>query len=102
MRTRTPRFVPGGPMRWAIRALLLLFTVVYLWSQTRTGTLLGTVTDSSGAVLDEVSVTAVRVDTNQPRVVTTNASGNYSISNLQAGTYRVEFERSGFKKETRN
>src|SRR2546427_2814164 len=71
------------------------------WSQAITGTILGTITDPSGAVLPGVTVTAVNTGTNLTRQVITNESGNYSIPNLPTGNYRVEAELPGFKKEIR-
>lgn len=67
-------------------------------AQSTTGNLVGTVTDSSGALMSGVTVVATDVATNNSRTVTTNDSGVYSISNLSAGTYHVEFRKEGFKK----
>src|SRR5262252_6138191 len=79
---------------------LMLFSTA-AWSQAITGTILGTITDPSGAVLPGVSITAVNTGTNLTREVISNESGNYSIPNLPIGNYRVEAELSGFKKEVR-
>ena len=80
-----------------ITFLMLVSTAA--WSQAITGTILGTITDPSGAVLPGVSITAVNVGTNLTREVISNESGNYSIPNLTIGNYRVEAELTGFKKE---
>jgi len=81
-------------------AFLMLMSRV-AWSQAITGTILGTITDASGAVLPGVTVRAVNTGTNLTREVISNESGNYSIPNLPIGTYRVEAELPGFKKEIR-
>ncbi len=82
--------------------LLFLGVVTGMWAQTITGTILGSVADSSGAVLPGVTITAVNTGTNQTRSTVTNESGNFSLPSLQIGTYRVEAELPGFKKEIRN
>src|SRR5438034_3706575 len=65
------------------------------------GTLLGTVTDSTGAGVPGATVAVTEVQTGISRSTTTNASGNYTFSNLKDGVYRVEAELSGFRKTVR-
>ena len=65
--------------RTGLFSFLMLFAVSG-WGQTLTGTILGTVFDQSGLAVPGVEVTIVNTDTNRSRTVTTNASGNYSIS----------------------
>ncbi len=79
-----------------VAALLLLPALAR--SQAVKGTLLGTVTDSTGASVPGATVTVTEVQTGISRSVTTNASGNYVFSNLKDGVYRVEAELSGFRK----
>jgi carboxypeptidase family protein len=62
------------------------------------GTIEGTVTDESGAVLPGVTITLTNIDTGETRVVITNESGLYRAPLLQLGTYRVSAELAGFKK----
>jgi hypothetical protein len=57
----------------------------------------GTISDSTGAALSDVSVIAIEQDTNLRRTTTTNETGNYSISNLSTGTYRLEFQHPRFR-----
>src|SRR5207249_4356788 len=94
-------FSTRGNMKKVIGALFLMLVAIALtaWAQAITGTIVGTVSDESGAVLTGVSVTAINTGTNLRRRVTTNESGNFSISNLQVGTYRMEAELAGFRKE---
>lgn len=90
-------------MRKALLALLLIVTGATIgWTQTITGTILGSVTDSSGAVLPGVTITAINTGTNQARTTITNESGGFSLPSLQIGTYRVEAGLTGFKKEIRS
>jgi hypothetical protein len=82
--------------------IVLLFSVVVnLHAQVAGGTISGTVTDSSGRVINKVEITITNVDTGVTRVVTTNDEGFYSAPNLLPGTYEVKFSASGFKVEAR-
>ena len=79
--------------------LVSLFVLVpALVAQTNTtGALAGTVTDPSGAVVPNVTVTATNTDTSQARTTTTSAEGSYRLGLLPPGNYRVKFDASGFK-----
>ena len=66
------------------------------WAQA-TAELNGRVTDSSGAVLPGVTVTATQTATGLVRSVATDGDGNYIISNLPTGPYRLEVSLQGFK-----
>jgi hypothetical protein len=67
-------------------------------AQTGTGgTILGTVTDASGAVVPNAKVTITNTDTNQSHEVTSNQSGEYLVPDLQIGHYKVRVEVAGFK-----
>jgi hypothetical protein len=85
-----------------LTALLVVFGAVSASAQAITGTILGTVADSSGAVLPGVTINATNTGTNQLRTTITNESGGYSLPSLQIGSYRVEAELAGFKKEIRS
>jgi Carboxypeptidase regulatory-like domain len=60
-------------------------------------TIVGTVTDPSGAVVPNVSVTVTNVDTGKSVVIPTNDAGQYVAVDLQIGHYRVKAEAKGFK-----
>ncbi len=62
------------------------------------GTITGTVTDPSGAVVPNASVKVTNVDTNVTSTLKTNRAGVYVANSLIVGTYRVEAEAAGFKK----
>src|SRR5580704_8076711 len=83
--------------------ILSLFTVVLLiagaaigQTSLSTGSIVGTVTDASGGVLNSVKVT-ITGSTGQTITTTTNASGGYSASALIPGPYTVRVEMKGFK-----
>ncbi len=79
-------------------ALLLLLWVPSLLAQSAgTGALTGTVTDPTGAVVPNVTVTLTSADTNQARTANTGADGAYKFGLLPPGTYRVRFAAPGFK-----
>ncbi len=81
--------------------LLTIFTVADLNAQQVSATLIGTVTDPSGATVPNASVTATQVSTGIVRKVNTTSDGVYTIPYLAPGTYRVEIEAAGFKKVIR-
>ncbi len=70
-------------------------------AQAVTGTLLGNITDSSGAAMPGATVTATDVDKNISRSVVTNEAGYYIFTSLLNGNYTVEAELQGFKKVAR-
>ena len=80
----------------------LLLASVSAYSQAVNGTLVGTVTDSSGALVASAKVTLTATQTNISQQGQTNASGNYAFPNLQPGVYRVEIEVAGFRKSIRD
>lgn len=65
--------------------------------QANRGTITGTVTDSTGAIVPGVEVTATNTGTNVPAKTLTNQDGIYVIPNLFPGPYSLEFKRDGFQ-----
>ena len=61
------------------------------------GSVIGTVTDASGAAVPNASVTITNAGTNVSETTQTNASGNYTLTRLIPGTYRVKVEAPNFK-----
>jgi len=80
-------------------ALLFVLAVAFpgAVAQTTTGTIVGTVTDSSGAVLSGVKVTVVNQETVAQRDVTTGSQGEYTVPLLPVGLYSVQAEQASFK-----
>src|SRR5271169_3134205 len=67
------------------------------WAQsTSTGTVAGSVTDPTGAVVAGATVTLTDIATNTPRATTTNASGRYIYVDVNPGIYSVAVGKSGF------
>jgi hypothetical protein len=62
------------------------------------GSLVGSVSDPSGAVVPGASVTATNVGTGQIRQDTTDQGGRYNFVNIQPGTYTVTITANGFSK----
>jgi carboxypeptidase family protein/TonB-dependent receptor-like protein len=71
-------------------------------AQVRFGSILGVVSDSSGASLGDATVKVTNLGTNETRSAKTNSAGTYSFPNLNAGIYRVEVEVAGFKRFTQD
>jgi hypothetical protein len=88
--------------RTCSHTLLVLLAVLSLgigaWAQKDTGTIAGTVTDPSGAVLAGAKVVVTDVDRGGSFTTTTNQSGEYVASPLMVGHYTVAVEHSGFKR----
>jgi Carboxypeptidase regulatory-like domain/TonB dependent receptor-like, beta-barrel len=86
-------------VKWiAFFVVLLISTPVF--AQQPTGTILGTVKDSSGAAMPNATVTALNTETNTSRTATTNDEGEYRFPPLAVGHYTVTVEHSGFKSAT--
>jgi hypothetical protein len=60
------------------------------------GTISGNVTDTSGAVINNASVTALNIGTSLSRTVTTNSEGIYLVQDIQPGTYKITVTAAGF------
>ena len=86
-----------GLLGWA--GVLALLAPVGM-AQHITGTILGTVKDSSGAVIPAAAVTVTNQDTNIEFKAATEATGDYVAPNLPPGTYTITAEFAGFKKNT--
>ncbi|MGH9726940.1 MAG: carboxypeptidase regulatory-like domain-containing protein, partial [Candidatus Acidiferrales bacterium] len=76
-------------------AAALLFSAP-TFAQTSSGTLVGTVTDASGAVVPKVNVTAISKQYGFPHVAVTDSAGTYRMDGLQPGIYSVTFSAPGF------
>jgi hypothetical protein len=75
----------------------LLAGATLLSGQTGQGTITGTVTDSGGAVMPNVSVRVVNAATGFTYAAVTNAEGLFRVPYLNPGTYELTFEAQGFK-----
>jgi hypothetical protein len=77
--------------------LLLCITALVSPLVAQDATIVGTVTDPSGAVVPNVQITITNTDTGQARKVATNDSGQYVAPELRIGRYTVRAEAAGFK-----
>jgi len=95
--------MPSLRARCSAVCLTVLLTLIpsTLSAQGTSGRIIGRVADSSGAVLANVKVTLVNEGTNTSRDALTNAGGDYDFVEVPVGTYRLEFDLSGFKKNVR-
>lgn len=84
-----------------LRCLTLFALCALLFAQAPTGTITGIVTDESGAVVPNVTVTITDKTTGAARTVITNASGLYSAPALPVGEYEVRAEKQGFRTDVR-
>jgi hypothetical protein len=75
-----------------------VFAVALCFSQTQSARLIGTIHDSTGAVVPNAKVDAVNVATKVKTETTSNASGDYVLPALQPGTYSLNVEATGFRK----
>src|ERR1700727_263974 len=65
------------------------------------GTITGTVTDPTGAVIPNANIQLTNTDTAATYQVGTSNTGNYTLANLPVGTYEMTVESAGFKKYDR-
>src|SRR5438874_7105641 len=90
LRTRASWLIPF--------CLILVLSPFVAMAQTGTGgTLVGTVTDPSGAVMPNVAISVTNTDTNHTTRLTTSQGGEYVAADLPIGHYVVRAEASGFK-----
>ena len=82
--------------------LVVFLCVRMVWAQVTTGTISGTVKDSSGAVLPGVQVVLLNEDTGISRTVQSDAAGRYSAGSLSLGNYRVTATLAGFQTQVRS
>src|SRR6266852_6005047 len=71
------------------------------FGQTFYGSIVGTVSDVSGGGVPQANVTLTNLGTAERRAVQTDTSGNYQFVNLVPGNYKVEVEKTGFRRFAR-
>src|SRR3990170_446906 len=88
-------------LRQLLAACLLVLTPLALAgavsAQAVTGTITGTVADTTGAVLPGVTVTVKQTETGFTRTLTSDSNGEFTAASIPTGTYTVTGEISGFK-----
>jgi hypothetical protein len=86
--------------KFPLRYVLVLLVALIAFSAStfaQQATIVGTVTDPSGAVVPNVAVTLTNTDTGRSVVIPTNDAGQYVAVDLQIGHYKVKAEAKGFK-----
>ena len=83
-------------LRCAFFALAALFGLSFA-AMGQEATIVGTVTDASGAAVPNVNITATNVESGVARTIQTNAAGQYVVPDLKIGHYSVKAEAKGFK-----
>src|SRR5687767_14401511 len=74
---------------------------ISVFAQASTGTILGVVSDSSGAVIPGVTITIQNVATGFRRAAISGEDGSYRAPALPVGNYTVRFELTGFQTQLR-
>src|SRR5262245_47963007 len=85
-----------GPIA-LVASVLLFASPVFVTGQVIHATLSGTVSDSSGALIPGVEITAKNIDTGVLTTSVTNESGTYRFGSLQPGPYEVSAQLPGFQ-----
>ncbi len=84
--------------RWTPLAILILIFAGWSWAQlSTTATISGTVTDATGAVIPQASVTVQNEETNVRTTTQTNDSGTFVAPGLAVGSYKVTVAKQGFE-----
>ena len=101
------RAVPkiGSAENWSrLRSFSLVILAVVgisLSALAQQATIVGTITDPSGAAMPNVDVTVINIESNAVKKIQTNADGQYVIPDLNIGHYTVKAEMAGFKASER-
>src|SRR5882757_5133982 len=84
-------------------ALLVLSTAgsITMVAQTVYGSIVGTVTDASGAIIPGASIALANLGTNEQKSTLSGNDGNYVFVNLQPGNYSVTVSKEGFRRLVR-
>jgi Carboxypeptidase regulatory-like domain/TonB-dependent Receptor Plug Domain len=91
----------GAHISYSLAALTIAIAIFFsatAWAQNDVGSIVGFVTDSTGAVVPGVKVTIKNEGTGESRTVTTDSSGHYAIPNLAPTAYTMTAEATGFQK----
>jgi hypothetical protein len=96
-------------MNLRFKTCTMLFTLCLLLgssggmrAQTDTGRVTGTVTDSTGSVIPNATITLTNTESGAIQTVTSDATGNFTFAVVPRGAYHVDATRSGFKTTGQN
>src|SRR5438445_7699307 len=82
--------------------LVWLVAAALSFGQTFYGSIVGSVTDASSGAVQQANVTLTNLGTAERRTMQTDSSGNYQFVNLVPGQYKVEVEKTGFRRFARD
>jgi len=85
--------------RLPLLVLVLLAFFTSITAQTYRGSVRGTVYDPNRAAVPGAEIKLISTETNQTRTVESDAEGNYTISELRPGAYKLEVTKDGFQKQ---
>jgi len=91
-----------NPIRGSVLSLLVFCSATVASAQLVTSNLQGVVTDPSGAVVADASITASNSETGVQRTTTTNADGFYRFNLLPRGQYEIQAQKKGFAAQKLN
>ncbi|MBI3696193.1 MAG: TonB-dependent receptor [Acidobacteria bacterium] len=87
--------------RPALLGAVLVFSAFCLWAQGFRATIVGRVSDESGASVPRAKITVTNTGTNETRTVESSDTGDYALPQLAPGEYTLATEGAGFKREVR-
>jgi hypothetical protein len=80
--------------------VLIAITCTHAKAQSRTASIVGTVTDSSGGLVTDAKIVVTNLETRESKTASTNNFGEYTVLDLLYGRYEVAIEKQGFKRLT--
>ena len=86
--------------RLILACFLLLIAATSAIAQSTFGSILGTVHDSSGAVVEGAQVTLVNAGTSSSRILVSDSTGSFGFKNIDVGSYTLTVGATGFEKES--
>lgn len=96
-KTSKARHLPAGLCMALFAILLFCFAVLPGWSQAASGTISGTVTDPTGAVIPSASVVLEDVQTGVKSETTSNGAGFFHFAAVASSTYKMTIKAAGFE-----
>ena len=93
---KRPRIHAGGLIALALLVTSISITAI---AQQTNGTIVGNVTDTTGAVVAAAKVTATQAATNTVRTTVSDSAGEFTLPSLPVGTYSLSVEIAGFESQ---
>ncbi|HEV2484382.1 MAG TPA: carboxypeptidase-like regulatory domain-containing protein [Terracidiphilus sp.] len=94
------KFKFAGEIQKAVTLGLFVVAALSAYGQVETGRLVGRVTDAQGAVVPQATVKATNVGTNIVQTAVSNSTGDYVITPVAAGVYKLSINAPGFQTST--